>query len=285
MIKVNKYFVPYVMLLVIIGFRGELLLAFFIAVLHEAAHYLMAKHLGFKGFDVEILPVGTALCMRDLEDATDEEDMIISIAGPLSNFLLAGLFYLMNLKIQSDQIHMFIQGNLAIGLFNLVPAFPLDGSRILRDLIGRWMFYKKAKMLVLNLSVTIGIITVLTYIAMFFKGMNNFSIGMIGVFIIISSLKERERIAYVIMGDIIKKKAKFMKRGFLENRSMSVHYKKSLLDMLMYVDKNKYNIFMVLDDEMKVLDIMYEEDVIEALKMYGNISLCEYMDIQNQEHG
>ena len=44
------------------------------------------------------------------------------------------------------------------------------------------------------------------------------------------------------------------------------------------VDKNKYNLFTVLDENMSVLEILYEEEIIQAIKVYGNISLLDYID-------
>ena len=44
-------------------------------------------------------------------------------------------------------------------------------------------------------------------------------------------------------------------------------------------DKSKYNIFMVLDENMNVVDIIYEEEIIEALKLYGNITIEKFIKI------
>jgi stage IV sporulation protein FB len=50
-----------------------------------------------------------------------------------------------------------------------------------------------------------------------------------------------------------------------------------LINLMNFIDKNKYNIFMIMDENMKLLDILYEEDIIEALKIYGNIKIDEYL--------
>jgi stage IV sporulation protein FB len=82
------------------------------------------------------------------------------------------------------------------------------------------------------------------------------------------------------MGYIIKKKYRFIKQGYIENKSISIFCKKDLLSVLGIIDKNKYNLFTVLDENMSVLEILYEEEIIEAIKTYGNISLSEYIDIK-----
>lgn len=282
MIKVSKYFIPYVIFLIIIGYKGQLLYAFIIVLIHEVVHYITARHCGFSGFDIELIAVGAVLKFRDLDDATPKEDLIISLSGPMINIALAVIFYFLYSNLRLNSLYMLFAGNLAIGTFNLIPAFPLDGGRILRDLLNFRFSYKKSNKIMMILSIIIGSLLMFTYVLLFFKGSTNFNMGIIGLFIIISSLKENERVAYIIMGDIIKKKYKFIKNGYIENKNTSVYYKKDLLSAMGLFDKNKYNIFTILDEEMKVMDIIYEEEIINALKLYGNISIEEFMKIEDE---
>lgn len=268
-------------LLIFMGFRGELLIAFIIVLFHELMHYLTARYLGFNGFDVELLPVGTVLRLKELDNATPKEDFLISLSGPFINLILAIFFYCLIPLFKCSYLNIFYMGNLTIGIFNLMPAFPLDGGRIVRDILSLRTYYKRANRITANISICTGIIMMFIYILLFFTGKNNFTIGLIALFIIISSLKEKERISYIIMSDIINKKGNFVKKGYMENRSMSIYYKKDLLAVLSMVDKNKYNIFTILDDEMKVMDIIYEEEIIEALKIYGNITIDEFIRKDN----
>jgi len=124
----------------------------------------------------------------------------------------------------------------------------------------------------------LGCIFMFIYFVSVSENRGNFNLGLISIFILISSIKEKERIVYLIMGYIIKKKYRFIKRGYMENRSMSIFCKKDLLTALGMVDKNKYNLFTVLDENMMVLEILYEEEIIQAIKVYGNISLLEFID-------
>lgn len=279
MIRVNKYFIPYVIFLIIVGYKGNLIYAFFIVIIHEAVHYLTAKHYNFSGFDIELIAFGASIKFKELDDASPKEDLIISLSGPLSNFVLAAILYYINTIVHYDEIYMLFAGNIAIGVFNLIPAFPLDGGRILRDILYFKFSYKKANRIMINISTVIGAFLMFFYIVLFLKGFNNFNIGIIGLFIIISSFKEKERISYIIMGDIIKKKYKFINKGYIESKNICVYYKKDLLTVMGLFDKNKYNMFTVLDNEMKVVDIVYEEDVIDGLKLHGNITLEEFMKI------
>jgi stage IV sporulation protein FB len=278
--KVNKYFIPYVIFLIIVGYKGQITYAFFIVVMHEMVHYITARHYGFTGFDIELMAVGAVLKFRDLDDATPKEDLIISISGPVSNIALAVIFYFIYRNSLNSNMYMLFAGNFSIGVFNLIPAFPLDGGRILRDLLNFKFTYKKSNKIMIIVSIIIGIFLIFCCMLLFFRVSTNFTIGIIGIFIIVASLKENERISYIIMGNIVKKKYKLTKNGYMENKSISIYCKKSLLYAMGLLDKNKYNIFTVLDEELKVIDIIYEEEIINALKLYGNITIEEFIKIE-----
>ncbi|MDF2504387.1 M50 family metallopeptidase [Clostridium sp.] len=282
MIKINKFFIPYIVLLVFIGFNGNLLIAFAMVILHEFTHYLVARCFGFKSGNIEVLPFGAVLRIDDLEEASFKEDLIISLSGPIFNIVLAVIFYILGLYFNKAIIHSLFLTNAALGIFNLMPALPLDGGRILRDLIARKTIYRTANLITVIVSMGTGSIFILYYIYCFFKGQINLSFGIIALYIMIYSFKEKERIAYIIMSDIIKKKYRFIRRGYIENRTFSIYYKNDLLKALSIAEKNKYNIFTVLDGELRVMDIIYEEEILEALKSYGNITIEEFVEIRDK---
>ncbi len=277
MVRLNKFFIPYIILLILIGFKGEMLICFIIVFLHEFVHYFTARMLGFSGFDVEILPIGATLRVKDIEEATYRQDFIISISGPLSNLILAVVFYFLGYKL-------LFQTNLTLGIFNFIPASPLDGGRMVRDLLSNKMVFKRAHIFTIYISLFIGYLLIFLNLILFFKNIFNINLSIIALFIVFCAYKEKERIVYVIMGDIIKKKAKIINRGYMENKSTSIFFKKNLLYALSLVEKGKYNIFTILDDNIDVIDIIYEQELVEALKKYGNISIEEFINIKEENY-
>ena len=264
----------------ILGFKGEIIIAFALVFIHELVHYLTARILGFSGFDIEILPIGAVLKVKDLDEASPKEDLIISVSGPLLNLTLAVIFYVLFILFNRPYLHLIYSSNLAIAVFNLIPAFPLDGGRVLRDILSIKTIYRRANEISIRVSIILGSIFMFIYFVSVAANKSNFNLGLISIFILISSIKEKERVVYLIMGYIIKKKYRFINRGYIENKSISVFCKKDLLSVLGIIDKNKYNLFTILDENMCVLETLYEEEIIEAIKTYGNISLSEYIDIK-----
>lgn len=110
-----------------------------IVLLHELGHSLVARHFGVQVVDITFWPLGGMARMREIpEDARIEG--LIAVAGPAVNFALAALAAPLLLVVGENALMLvvsFVTLNLFMGAFNLVPAFPMDGGRLLRAWLGR----------------------------------------------------------------------------------------------------------------------------------------------------
>ena len=114
-------------------------LLFFASVItHELAHSFMSLRSGIKIHEITLFIFGGLA--RLSEEADDPKtEFKIAVVGPLTSFLLAGLFWLIRLAVAGDQPSIVVEMfgylawiNIALGVFNLIPGFPLDGGRLLR---------------------------------------------------------------------------------------------------------------------------------------------------------
>ena len=268
-------------LIFIISINGSFLIGLFWITLHELSHIIIASSYGckFNNFKINVLGVKAEIC--EIEELSEKKKLNIYLAGPCLNFIIAIMIYILNYKYNLVIFENSVRINLCLGLFNLLPAYPLDGSRVCEILLTRRYLYRKTKSIVVILSIIISIILFLFGVSiMIFLHKVNISFFMASVLMIYTSILEKEKTMYIIMGDIFKKLKKLKKYGYIENKSISIYYKKGLVNVLTLVDKNKFNIFYVLDDNMKVVGTVCEDELIEALKEYGNISLEEYMKIR-----
>lgn len=111
--------------------------AFFFVLLHEFGHALVAKNLGANVKDITIWPLGGMARLEDVPGSSLSE-IVIALAGPVVNLVLAYQFFCLHkffLVLEAGPVHVmgFMAWiNLLLALFNIIPAFPLDGGRILR---------------------------------------------------------------------------------------------------------------------------------------------------------
>ncbi|VAX24248.1 hypothetical protein MNBD_IGNAVI01-2623 [hydrothermal vent metagenome] len=113
---------------------------FFVSVLlHEIGHSLVAKKFNYKVKQVKLFIFGGISEIGE-EPRNPKEEFLISVAGPVVTFLLAGLFYGLAAVTKGNEylyalFHYLGLINLFLGFFNILPGFPLDGGRILRAII------------------------------------------------------------------------------------------------------------------------------------------------------
>ncbi|MBS1716503.1 MAG: site-2 protease family protein [Armatimonadetes bacterium] len=124
-------------------------------VLHELGHALVARHFGIITRDITVYPIGGVASLSGRRPKPHEE-FWIALAGPAVNFLIAGLlapivlasshkFPFLNAPLGSlSFIDAVFVANLWLPIFNLIPAFPMDGGRILRSVLAMRMPVPKA---------------------------------------------------------------------------------------------------------------------------------------------
>ncbi len=98
--------------------------------LHEMGHAEMARFFGIRTHSITLYPFGGIAALAG-EPANPREEALVALAGPAVNFVLAGLG-LPLAALGVPGLEFLVGMNLALGLFNLLPAFPMDGGRILR---------------------------------------------------------------------------------------------------------------------------------------------------------
>ena len=134
---------------------SAMLIAFFTCVvLHEFGHSFTAMHYGIGVRRILLMPIGGMAEMDDIPRQPTRE-LLITLAGPAVNFVIAGVLWA-GLRLANPQedpnasytaadfASELLVWNIRMGVFNLLPAFPMDGGRILRALLAIKLPYLRA---------------------------------------------------------------------------------------------------------------------------------------------
>lgn len=179
-LKVHPLFFALALLLVLFGQAYAFLWAFAAVVVHELGHTLAARARGYVLRSLTLLPYGAELCVR--EEMDGRSCVIVGLAGPAANFLCCGavlaLWWLF--PAVYPYTRGFLAASFAIGAFNLLPVYPLDGARVVLGTVRNRL--KAAKgMQAAGVAVAVALLGGFLYTA--FSGAINFTLGVLAVFL------------------------------------------------------------------------------------------------------
>ena len=274
----------FIVFFILLSFNNSIILAFISILAHEGMHILVATRKGCKFNDIQIHIYGTSAQFANIDELNKKEKLQIYLSGPFANFIIICIFWCIGFASNNILIDKMININISLLFFNLLPAYPLDGARVLEILLSQKILYRRANDIISKISYTIGVILLVIFIIVFaYSGVINVSILIASIAICLITRSEEKSAMYILMGNIFVKRNKLLRNKYIENKSISVYYKQGLANVMSMVDKNRFNIFYVLDDDLKVVFIMNEDELIEALKLYGNITLEEYFGLRNKD--
>lgn len=144
---------------------GFILVLFVIVVMHELGHALAAKRFGIRTRDITLLPIGGVARLERMPEKPWQE-LLVALAGPAVNVALAAiLFGVLVPLVAFAELWRFdlsllggnflvrlLHVNIFLAAFNMLPAFPMDGGRVLRAVLAMKMEYPRAT----RLAATIG---------------------------------------------------------------------------------------------------------------------------------
>lgn len=144
-------------------------------VLHELGHSFVGMHFGLKVRRILLMPIG-GMAQFDSIPRKPSQELLMTIAGPAVNFVIAGILWLfvdyypdsgdlLGPSSSLGDLGRFLLGwNLYMGLFNLIPVFPMDGGRILRALLATRLPYLRATFVAATISKIISSVAIVFFL-------------------------------------------------------------------------------------------------------------------------
>jgi Zn-dependent protease/predicted transcriptional regulator len=253
------------------------MVVFVCVTLHEFGHALAAKMYGIETKDITLLPIGGVARLEKMPEKPIQE-LVVAIAGPMVNFVIS-LFLLIYL-LSFDKLHfpeteeelknmftsvkdnfwfILLSSNIILAVFNLIPAFPMDGGRIFRA--GLSLFINRVT--ATQIASFVGQIASLGFIYLGFQG-NPFMI-LIGIFIFFSARSEYTSVKTKSMMELAKVKDIMMTQYTLLKSNQTINEAISLLMSGQEKD------FVVINDFNEPVGILSRENIIKAITNDGSL--------------
>ncbi len=243
-----------------------IVLLFACVVLHEFGHILAARRYGIQAQEVTLLPIGGVASLQRLP-ADPRQELVVALAGPAVNLVIAlvliaalGAFHTRDLDI--DDIRLSLAGRLAaanlfLALFNLIPAFPMDGGRVLHALLAMRMAPQRATDIAARIGQAFAI--GLGFLGLF----GNPLLIFIAIFVYIAAAGEAQ------MGAAQQALKGLLVREAMETRFTPIPIEATLgqaVDALLATAQNE---FPVVDAFTKPVGLLTREDILAAVKRHG----------------
>jgi Zn-dependent protease/CBS domain-containing protein len=204
----------------------ELVIFLFVFVfLHELAHSIVARHYGIKVRKIILYPIGGVSEIEEIP-GNPRIEWRMAIAGPASSLVIGAAFLAVGLFLSPQNISALpailfsVTGNiildlgtlnLLLGVFNLIPAFPMDGGRVFRAILAENIKFSDATKYAVNIGrifgIAMGVIGLVYY---------NFGLILVGIFIYVGASEEAEQtiistaLAGVRVKDVMQPEAGFV---------------------------------------------------------------------------
>ncbi len=168
--------------------------------LHELGHALAAREFGVPTRDITLLPIGGVAHLERIPERPWHE-FVIAIGGPLVNLVIAAAIFVGLVLVDAGKLWFgeiatgyfwqdLMWANVALVLFNLIPAFPMDGGRILRAALASRLSYSHAT----RIAATVGQVMAMVFVIVGLFVVNNPMLLLVALFVYFGAAAESQMV-------------------------------------------------------------------------------------------
>jgi stage IV sporulation protein FB len=263
--RINPLFIVLCIVYVYLGLLEEVLIIIASVLMHEIAHTFMALMLKVKVAEIELLPFGGQAKIEDFTGLDPEQEIYVALAGPVLSLSLAAFFYFENLDLGNINTGLFATFNAMLGFFNLLPALPLDGGRVLRALCSPVMGYKKATRWAAILGKAIGLILISGGAYLTYTKANSANYIIIGILLYWAANREAKFLAYSFMRYLVNKKGEISRQGLLPSKQVVSQPETLIKKILDTTRPTYYLVVIIVNEKHEVVGMRTEAELIECL--------------------
>ncbi len=278
---------------------GFVLALFACVTLHEYGHAIMARRFGVPTRDIVLSPIGGIARLERLPSKPIQE-LLIALAGPLVNVVIAGFLGLSFFSYPAETRELLFRGlilrehnyllpqlpfwsyflislffvNILLALFNLLPAFPMDGGRVFRALLSFWLGRVKATFAAVRLGQVFALGFIANGLVQLYnsRGSEGYVQVFIGMFVFLTA---RNEYRFVLMEDTLKKAqtGELMRTEFTP-----VYLNDTMSKVISLYDRGAEKNFLVFDHWHNLVAILPEARILEASTLTDlDVPVSNYM--------
>lgn len=268
-ISFHPLFLVYLTYLFLCGDQFSVVVCLLAVFLHESGHYIVSNKLGKKVSELIFYPYGAVI--EEDELSIDKNEWKIALAGPIMSLLLGLLCGIILLIIKNDIFcSRFLNANITIFIFNLLPVYPLDGGRAILSVSKKPLNVIKILRLC---GVFVSILLIICFVISSFNTIN-YSFLIMGVFLLVGAVRGVEREMSVRVAKTLLSTDKQYKKG-VPITQIAFDENTPIHKVISKFSPSKVTDVVVIKDNKKV-DLIYEQDFLQkAVTKDANAKLKE----------
>ena len=277
----NPFVLLFVFLWVLAGLPWQTFLLFVLVLGHELMHAVAAKVCGARIHRVELFPFGGVGYLTNPLEFNPQKEFIIAVAGPAFNLILfLGLrsyrlgFYGVPFYGEHPLVIFLCQANMFLFFFNMLPALPLDGGRLLRASLSPRLGLHRATEVAALWGKWQGAFLALAGLLLSYYDYLNLSLALMGLFLYYAAGREQRAAIYTFLRYLLRKEKILKKHGVLKGEQLVAMENTTIMEVLKRFKPMRYHQVVVLNQACRVLSLLSESQIIEtALKQGMDIAL------------
>ncbi len=257
--------------------RYSVLIPVLALLLHESGHLIALWLFHRMPRKISLTPFGGLIDLPENEKIPPFQGFLIAFAGPFFSFLgcLFSVWGVGNNAFSPGFLIAFFRNNLLLMLFNLLPALPLDGGRMVQALLAPFFPRKPLNRILLFLGRACGLLLIGLSVRSALDGQYQFAPGFAGLYVLYACTLEDRQSIYHYYANLIGRRTR-MEHAPLPVQPMAVPGSLPLHALLPRLSENRYHLFHVLaPDGLEMLGSLTEQDFCSLLMEDGSLSFQE----------
>ncbi len=271
-IVISNWFLVLLIIFLLAGMAGKLMLAFISVIIHELAHICVARFLGYQVGTLELLPFGGVAHIYNLGKASAGQEILIALAGPAVSLVITIVSYLSAQGIpQYRELLQFIYDtNFMLATFNMLPALPLDGGRIVRAWLSLFYGHLQATIIAVKCTKIICLLLIVITGWLFYDTRTlNITFVVAVLFLYLSVRAEISAARLRNMQILAQKKALLLTQGAMQTIHLTVLSHVKIKDILKLFKEDYYYVVLVVNPDFHLQGAITETEVWESLPLKG----------------